>query len=167
MTDLFDRIVEERTERVQDVHLDLPVPTWNGDLVVRFNVLERDDIEKFANAPKRNPKLDLDFVIKATRELYIYDPEGAVNGTVTRMPENNDYVRVETDSGTSVRWDANLAEKLRIPGEITKARDVLTFCVDNNLVAVSGMATKLITWMQNTDVEIAGALVGESSAPRQ
>lgn len=161
--DIFQKAVDDREERVRDLHLDMPLPTWDGDMVVRFDILGREVIEKFANATKRTPEMDLDFVLKATREIYIHDPEHAAEGEVLRMPENDDYILLQSETGLPVKFDQLLAEKLR-QGQLTKARDILLFCVKGNMIAIGGLATKLINWMQNTDAEVAGQLVGESSA---
>lgn len=151
-------ITKRRDERVQDLHLDLPIPTWDGDLIARFEILPRKVVEKFATA-KRSLDNDLNFIIRATRELYLLDPSKA--GPGTRMELNDDYVRIEDDdSGQPVRWDSVFAAKLEHP-ELGTAKDVLLYCVKDNGLAVGGLAGKLITWMQNTDAEVAEALVGE------
>lgn len=158
MSDLLKQIASKREERVQDLHLDLPVPTWEGDLVVRFNVLPRKQVEKFATR-KRSVEADTNFIISSTRELYLFDPNGTAPGE--RMEENTDYVRIEDDeSGMPVRWDAVLAEKIG-KSELQRAHDVLMYCVKDNALAIGWIAGRLITWMQNTDSNIAESLVGE------
>lgn len=151
-------IAKRRDERVQDLHLDLPIPTWDGDLIARFEILPRKVVEKFATA-KRSLDNDLNFIIRATRELYLLDQSKSAPGT--RMEDNGDYVRIEDDeTGQPVRWDTVLAAKLEHP-DLETAKAVLLYCVKDNGLAVGGLAGKLITWMQNTDAEVAEALVGE------
>lgn len=155
---LLEGIARRRDERVQDLHLDLPVPTWDGDLVARFDIMGRKAVEKFAQA-KRSLDNDLDFIIKATRELYLHDTSRTAPGT--RMENNEDYVRIEEeDTGHVVGWDSVLAEKLG-HSELTSAKAVVLYCVKDNGLAVGGLAGKLITWMQNTDAEVADAISGE------
>src|SRR3954453_5658674 len=97
MGDVFKNITAKRDERVKDLHLDLPVPTWDRDLIARFAILPRKEVEAFANK-RRNLEADMDFIIKATHELYVVDPEHQVEDA-KRMEENEDYVRVEDETG--------------------------------------------------------------------
>jgi hypothetical protein len=157
MSDLLTNLKEQRDERVQDLHLDLPVPTWNSTLVARFDVMDRKKVEKFSKQ-KRTIEADQDFVIQATRELYAYDPDKQAEGM--RMEGNDDYVRIETVDGAPIKFDSVLAEKF---GEtaLSTGREVLMYCVKDNAIAVGGLAGKLIQWMQNTDSEVADSLAGE------
>lgn len=156
--DLLSEIAAKRAERVQDIHLDLPVPTWGGDMVARFDVMSRKQVEKFASR-KRSVEADANFIIAATRELYLFDPSGTAAGH--RMEENSDYVRIEDEeTGLPVRWDKVLASKLG-KSELERAYEVLMYCLKDNALATGGLAGRLINWMQNTDAEVAEALVGE------
>lgn len=155
--DFLARIAQERDERVHDVHLDLPIPSWGDSLVGRFRVVSRKEIEKFAGR-KASLETDMDLVIKATVELYAHDPEHSVKGT--RMDENEDYVRIEDSEGLPVTWTTVLAEKLG-KADLTSGRMVLNYCFRENGIAVAGFALKLFRWMQNTDVEVAEAISGE------
>lgn len=163
MSNLLTNLKEQRNERVQDLHLDLPIPTWGKDLVTRFDVLGRKKVEKFGKQ-KRTIEADQDFVLQAVREIYAYDPGGDTPGM--RMDEgtdkeNRDYVRVETEDGAPVKFDRELALKLEEP-QLGSGREILMYCVKDNAIAVGGLAGRLITWMQNTDAEIADTLAGES-----
>jgi hypothetical protein len=153
----LEQLKKQREQRVQDIHLDLPIPTWGRDLIGRFEVVERKIIEKIG-AQRRSLEADLDFVIRATRELYMYDPDRQAPGQ--RMEENEDYVRVEGEDGLAVKWDTDLATLLGEP-ELKSARAVVMYCLKNNAVSVGGLAETLIVWMRNTDTEVAEALVGE------
>lgn len=159
MSDLLTSLKEQREERVRDLHLDLPIPTWDGALVARFDVMDRSKVERFAKQ-KRTVEADQDFIINSVRELYALDKERIVTGA-QRMAGNEDYVRVEDESGAPVKFDAMLATQIGEP-ELTKAREVLMYCVKNNAIAIGGLAARLIQWMQNTDAEVADALAGES-----
>lgn len=157
MSDILTRIAQQREERVQDLHLDLPIPTWDGALVARFEVLPRKDMEIFARR-KAGSEADQDFLIRCTKELYVLDPGHEYEGQ--RMEDNDDYARIEDDQGRAVTWSEVLADKLGKP-EFTKARDVLVYCFKGNMIALSGMAVRCIKWMQNTDAEVAEAISGE------
>lgn len=149
---------EQREERTQDLRLDLPVPTWDGDLFVRFNILPRKVVERFANK-KRTVETDMDFIIQATREFYMKDSQRQVEGAL-RNDNDEDYVRVESGEGTATLWPG-LAAAMDEPEVGANPHKVLMYCVKDNGLAVTGLAAKLITWMQNTDTEIAEALSGE------
>src|SRR5690349_13352134 len=129
MSDLLTTLAAKREEKVQDLHLDLPVPTWDRTMVIRYNVVDRKLVEKFSGMTKRTVEADCDFVIAAVREIYLHDPENLVEDG-TRMKEDPNYVRLE-DGGTLVRIDSVLAEKLG-QSDLTKAREVLMYLVKDN-----------------------------------
>lgn len=158
MSDVLIRIAQEREKRVADLHLDLPIPSWDGSLVGRFHVLPRNEVEKFSQR-KAGVEADSDFIIRATHELYILDAERNIEAAA-RMTDNEDYVRIEDNNGVPVLWTATLAEKLG-QSEITTARAVLTYCFAGNGIAISGFSVKLVRWMQNTDTDVAQAISGE------
>lgn len=158
MTDFLSNLRAERDERVQDLHLDLPIPTWDGGIVARFNILPRKRVEKFAKA-KRTVEQDIDLIVEAVRELYAHDPDKQVEPG-TRMAENDAYVRIEGDEGFIVKFDSVLMEKMGVK-EVESARDVVRYMVKFNDIALGGLAGRLLMWMQNTDAEVADALVGE------
>lgn len=168
--DLFEKAAKKREERVRDIFLDLPLPTWDGDLVVRFVVVDRDYIDKFAAADKRTPEMDMDFVITATSRIYMHDPDGAAEGDDVEYMVNADgttneeYILLKNDAGTPVKFDQTMAEMLG-QDQLRKARDVLSYCVKGNMIAIGGLAGKLVNWMQDTDTKVAGSIVGGSSTP--
>lgn len=161
MSDLLNRIAQEREERVQDLHLDLPIPTWDGYLVARFNIMERKRLEKFLKGRKGSQGVDNDasFLAQTLRELYLLDPEKEATGT--RMEDADAYVRIEDEAGSPVKFDATLAKKLG-QDEMVTAKDVVLYCFKFNELAVGAMAVKVMQWMQNTDKEVAESIVGES-----
>lgn len=154
--DLLRKISQERERRVESLHLDLPIPTWDEQLVARFEVLPRKEFEKFAKG-KASPDNDANFVIRSCAALYLHDPEHLAEGQ--RMEENDDYVRIEDETGMPVGFDAMLAEKLGIKAE--RAIDVLMYCFKDNVLSVSALGQKVVRWMQNTDTQIAEAISGE------
>lgn len=159
MSDLLTQIKQKRDERVQDLHLDLPLPTWDGDMYVRFRILDRADVEKFSNQ-KRSSETDGNFIVKAASEIYIKDSEGLITDGV-RHEENPEYVRLDDETGTPIVFDQRLAEKLG-EEQITTARGILMFCLKDNAIALGGLTLQVITWMQNTDNKVGSSIAGES-----
>lgn len=157
MSDLLARIAQEREERVQHLTLDLPVPTWDGDLIARFEIMPRKVLEDFAKR-KRTPEVDMDFILQSVTALYVRDQEKVLDDA-QRNDKDDNYALLADENGVPVKFDNRLAQKLGIPAE--KARDVLLFCFKDNTIAVSAMAIKAIQWMQNTDATVAEAIVGE------
>lgn len=157
--DVLSKISKEREERVQDLHLDLPIPTWDKDLVARFSVMPRKQMEKFSDK-KRTLEVDLDFLIQACTALYARDVDHSFPGE--RMEENDDYVLVADDDGP-VTFEERLGRMLGMTEEQdpTRARNVVMYCFKDNGIAVSGFVIRVVTWMQNTDAKVAADLVGE------
>lgn len=155
---ILERIASEREQRVQDLHLDLPLPTWDGALRVRFNVLEREQTEEFSRK-RRTLETDIQFILMSAREIYVYDPKHEVTDA-TRHDEDDNYVRVEHDNGAPVLFTEEFAAKIGHP-ELTRPRDILMFSVKNNGNAVGNLAVRLSAWMGNTDARVAEDLLGE------
>src|SRR4051794_5952763 len=107
MSGLLSKIAANRDERVKDLHLDLPIPTWGGDLVARFGVLPRNEVEAFANK-RRNLEADMVFLIKTITALYAHDPERTAEGP--RMEENEDYVLVQSEDGRPLKFEQAFGE---------------------------------------------------------
>jgi hypothetical protein len=164
MGNVFENIAARRDERVKDLHLDLPVPTWDRDLIARFAILPRKEVEQFANK-RRNLEADMDFIIKATHEIYVFDPEHNAEEDAKRMDENDDYVRVEDETGRPLGFEQLFGEKIGMKPEegqeTIRARKVVMYCFKDNSIAIGGFTVKVINWMQNTDAEVADSLVGE------
>lgn len=157
--DILTKIAQEREERVQDLHLDLPIPTWDQQLVARFEVMPRKEMEKFADK-KRTLELDVDFLVKACTGIWALDAERTVEGT--RNEDNEDYVLVEDEDGP-VTFEERLGVKIGMTPDQdpSRARNVVLYCFKNNGIAISGFVIRVLTWMNNTDAKVAADLVGE------
>lgn len=154
---VLSKITAARAERVQDLHLDLPIPTWNGDLVARLNVLPRPKVEAFEKKT-REAYRDAEFFLSAVREIYVLDPGKEQPGT--RMKENQDYVRIEDENGTPVLFTDQFAAMLGVP-EITNPVEVLRYCVKSNDTAIGNLVSRYGVWIANTDAQVAETVTGE------
>lgn len=158
---LLKKAAEEREERVRDLHLDLPIPTWNKTLVGRFVVLDPETTKRFGKRDPTDETAAMDILIAATKELYLLDPDSEQPGT--RMEGNKDYVRLEDEEGMPVRWDERLVLMLELDPAIFKtARDILVYCFKDNLASIMSFSLTVQRWISNTDTKVAEAIVGES-----
>lgn len=160
---LFAKIAQDREERTKNLHLDLPIPTWDGDLVARFKVIPRPEMESFVNK-KRNVETDIDFLVRCLDSVWVKDADKTiVSGT--RMEENPEYVQVvDDDTGEPIGLDFRFAEKIGMPGseeEKERVRNVVLYTFKNNGIAIGGFVGRLVQWLQNTDADVTGAIVGE------
>jgi hypothetical protein len=142
-TSILARIKADRDARSTSEHVDLPIPTWNGDLVARYVVIERRAVEKLAD-PKLAGTADLDFLIRACHGVFMRD-------------DNGDMIALADDAGP-VRFDARLAMLLGI--EATTGRDVVQYLFRANALAIGAHAAKVADWMQDTSQVIDGAILG-------
>lgn len=161
---VLERMKTTRDEKVKDLHLDLPIPTWEGGLIARFKVQDREKMEKFGSR-KRTIDADLDFIITATDSIWVKDTEHELEGLRENEEEGGlgeDYVRLEHENGANIGFEAKLAELFNAPAKVQeRARLVCLWCFDNNSIALGTMVVKLIKWMSNTDEEVAESLLGE------
>jgi hypothetical protein len=143
---LLARIKARRETLVADETLDLPIPTWGGDLVARYRVLDRKEIETLTTRNgKPTATADLDFLIRSCVGISMRDDEGELVALI--------------DQTGPVRFDARLAGMLDI--DAMTARDVVQYLFRANAVAVGAHAQKIAEWMQDTSQAVDGALTGE------
>lgn len=81
---LLRQAAARRTERVHALFLD--VPSWDGDLIAEYQVVNRPKLEAMArkisaeakggNESSARTAADIDFIVEACVGLYAYDPEG-------------------------------------------------------------------------------------------
>lgn len=162
---VIERLNQEREQRVQGLHLDLPIPTWNGGVIARFTVMGRSEMEKFAKKG-RTSEADLDFIIAACDSIWVHDPDHELEGE--RMAEDNgspygeDYVRLEHAGGVPIGFEQALGEQFQFNEDICKrARLVALHMFGNNTIAVGSQVVRLVQWMSNTDSKIAQDQLGE------
>lgn len=146
---LIDRVRARREERVADEHLDLPVPTWGGELVARFRVVDSVIFERIAKrlqSGKTDTGADADFLCAACAGVFVRDDDGPLEAVLC--------------DGKPVAFDKGLADVLGV--EVERAREVVYYLVKDNQLALSLFAVKVINWMQDTSAEVEGQIVGEA-----
>ena len=146
---VIDRVRARRDERIADEHLDLPVPTWGGELVARFTVVDTDVLERITKrlqAGKADPGADADFLVAACTGVFVREDDGPLEAV--------------THDGQPVAFDKRLAVVLGIDAE--RAREVVDYLVKGNRLALGSLAVRVLNWMQDTSVEVEGQIVGEA-----
>lgn len=179
---LLKKTATKRAERVQDLHLDLPVPTWNGDLVMRFGVLDREIIDKI-EGNRRTVEQDYDMLVGGLESLWVYGPESDMRKAglpddeieaVTRMKENENYFKLEDENGLPIKWDVRLLDAFydeEEPDEIIvevkkdpQVSNIILWAFKGNATAVGETTGRLLVWSANTDRDVNDGLLPESRA---
>lgn len=145
---LLARIRERRDALAQDERLDLPIPSWGGDLVATYRVMERRQVEKLAGRAKSKAgasDADTDFLIRACAGVQYRD-------------ESGDLVPL-VDDGGPVRFDSRLAALLGV--EADTARDLVRYLFRDNAIAIGTHTARVVEWMTDTSAEVDGSLLGE------
>lgn len=154
---LLGRIKEQREERLKDESLTLPIPTWGGDLLARYRVMDRKEMMSLARRVREIQRKtgnadaatgDTDFILKACECVLVKDPE---SGEIKELDD--------PQTGMLVGYDQRLAQALGL--EVEKARDVLLHLFNNNAVAIGAHALKIARWMQDTSREVDDEVLGE------
>lgn len=140
---LLDRIKSRRSET--DDTLRLPVPSWNGELIAEYKVLDRTDIENMVKrirarqsgqaGVKAKPDsvgADCDFLIKACGGIIAHDNE-------------TDEEEVLTNG-----FNSELTALLGNPDGVETARDLVLYLLKNNTVALASHSMKVARWMEDT-----------------
>lgn len=150
---LLDQIRQRRDERVADESLVLPIPTWDGELLARYRVVDRKVIQGLARGVQKRSRrrggdaddggeADADFLIRACVEIIAHDNETEVEETIAEG------------------YNQELAEALGINPGPSPARGVLFYLFKDNGIAVGAHAQKVAEWMTDTSKEVAGDLMG-------
>jgi hypothetical protein len=151
---VLGQISKRREERSENEELLLPIPTWGGDLVGNYRLIDQTELERIANrvrSGRPDPTADKDFLAKSCYAILIRDPE------------SGQLQQLEDESGMPVAYSMRLAQALGLdPEQYDTARKLIGHLFQNNQLAVAGHAGKIIQWMQDTSQEVDGAVLGES-----
>lgn len=152
---IVEQLRARRAERLADEHLDLPIPTWEGQLVARYRVVRGEEVRKLlqrASTGRADQTADASFLVTACEQVFAMDDEGRM--VVLRRPD-----------GMPMRYEPALGEL--VAGERFERAVALVYHLfaDNDL-AISSHALKLAQWMQDTSREVEGAIVGEAPTGR-
>lgn len=146
--------IAERRDKRED-YLTLDIPTWDGELRARYEILGTDEIQKMirrqrtrAAGNSKNPSIgaeaDADFLIKSCIGIFAYDVE-------------ND-VEVEIAKG----YDLSIAQILEpkdkdtgAPIEIKTERQLVMYLMGWENIVVQSHAQKVGRWMQNPSLDVS------------
>lgn len=149
---LLAAVRARRAERIADEHLTLPVPTWGGELCVRYRVVDREELERQSEGERSATDSDCDFLIAACERVLVRDAAGGLRDVAPPEP-------------LPFRFDVRLAELLGYQAE--GAREVVRFLFNSNGLAIGEQALTVLNWMRDTGARVEGAILGESpAAPR-
>jgi hypothetical protein len=158
-TSLLDRIKQRRDAR--DDFLVIGIPSWNDELRARYQVLDRDEIDRMVRrirarvAGAQNgsrtatgSNADIDFLIKACVGVIAHDNE------------------TEEEAEIAVGFDMNLA---RLLGEeqqdgsvlmqlddkgttmlVHNEKELVSYLIKGNTIALATHSQKVARWMQDT-----------------
>lgn len=150
---LIDRI-RERHER-RDPTLDLAIPRWGGDVVVRFGRLPIKAVT--ASARRKAPaQANAELLVAACREILVRDEDGDLQPAASA-----------DDIDAPVRFDGRLADLFDLRGAETPRAIALAMYADT--VAVGAHAKRVFDWQTGADldestVEEVDDLAGEAEA---
>lgn len=169
------RGLEERLRRrreaigAQDRSIDLDVPGYGGDLLVRYGMIEGgwDVIKKIGERVQKskNPRAELlaacDTLVFACKGIYVRQDSGAIepldDPAAEAAPTFGEPDRIGSVLGFSSR-DAQ-------QNPITARQCVLRMF--NNELAVQAQYVELSQWLQDANTEDDGEFLGESEGSRR
>lgn len=147
---VLDRIKRRRTDQSDVLWLD--IPSWGGELKARYQVLDRDEVEKMirrvqarqrqGDKSRSDSTPDLDFLIKACTEVKAVDSETDEEETLTPgfTLELVDMLDPKDEDGS--------------PIAIKDQRSLVAYLVKYNGIALAAHAQKVARWMQDTSKSV-------------
>lgn len=149
---LAARIRRRHDAQIQNQELLLPFPGWSGDLVMRYRVLDRAQIERYIEKAQQG-KAD----IGANADLL----SDACSGVFLRDDQTEELVEQSDTKGLDVTY-ATLGEVLGY--EEMRVRELIERLANGNHIAINAHAMKVVEWMEDTSRKVEGSLQGESPA---
>lgn len=143
---VLEKIKKRRDER-EDT-LTIEIPSWDGDLMAVYKVVERDDIEKMIRRARRAAQdgnradaameADADFLIKACVGVKAVDPDSDIEQQIA-TGYTMDLARMldpKNEAGD--------------PIQIRNERELVAYLVKWNGIALAAHGQKVARWMQDT-----------------
>lgn len=148
----LDRIRQRREALKASKTLDLVVPGYQGDVAVRYRLVEDDAFEKLAQdaTDGKNIEANLDLLIRACESV------------LARNPETGSLEAIEDEEGPIVGFDLRLAQDLGFEAET--AREVVRglFSPEGaQPMAFFQHAGALTQWLSGNERGVDRALLGE------
>ena len=151
---VLDRIRRRRQELSGERHIDIDLPGYGGDVVIRFGPVAWEAIDAIRERVQSG---------KGSRRLLDAQSDLVIGACIEINFRVGDEL-VPILEGEQVRFDQRLVDALGLDESATSARAVLlqAFGLANAPeIALVGVAVQLMEWMAETDVEIDQALLGE------
>jgi hypothetical protein len=141
------RQAEERREQESDT-LFLDVPSWSGDLIAEYKVLDRPRLEAMVrkvqqlardgNQSNARTVADIGLLLESNVGLYAYDPDGGDTEESRRAPITDEHGTVTYD-----RIGKILGQDFR------SSRESVLYLMKNNAIAISTHALAVARWMRD------------------
>jgi hypothetical protein len=154
---IFDQLRNQRRKIAGEHRLDLEVPGWGGQLVLRMGPIEPrrmkqllDRARAATNDPEQGERYNADLIILATQEVVFRGTDGVE--------------QVMADDHGPIGLDARLGEGLGL--HASTAREVVFGLFDganDRVIAIGTFAQRWIEWAQSADEEVDESFVGESN----
>lgn len=135
---LVDRVRARHEGR--DQHLDLPIPRWRGDVVVRFERIPRKtlvQIQNMRSARGSNAQL----LVDACREILVRDDDG----TLHPASEGDELPG-------PIRFDGRLADLFELNAD-NQRQIVAAMYADD--VAITKHCQRVLAWQTGEDLDLA------------
>lgn len=145
---------EQHARSRQERHKDVPVPGYGGKLVVRYGVIDLNEVGKISDGvvktETREDQLlyELDTLIMACR-MVLFEGKPL-----------HEYPEIKSE--TPIRFDVRLAKALDI--DATSAREIVlgVFPRDGGPLMISRLAGDLLEWMRGADEASDEEFLGKS-----
>lgn len=146
------RSAAQRRERSGDT-LFLDVPTWSGDLIAEYKVIERQRLEQLISRIQRESRngnststrtaADIDLLVEANVGLYAFD----VEASLADDGGDDGRGRVPIEDGSGVVTFGRIGPVLG--KEFRSAREAVLYLMKNNGLAVTAHAVVVARWMRD------------------
>lgn len=148
---ILDRAKKERDDRGDTIEID--IPSWDGDLKAEYKLLDRSEIEKMLRRVRgrtsrgdtsAGTEADLDFLNKACVKLLAYDRDTDTTVTVSDGFDPDVIVPILQPMYPKSHPMAGQ------PVPIKDHRQLISYLIGWNNIALAAHCQKLARWMQDT-----------------
>lgn len=155
---LLRKADKSRAKRTNTLYLD--VPSWAGDLIAAYRVVDRQRLETMVRKIQQEAKsgsdssartaADIDLILEANVGLYAYDPEGGPEPEDRRAPIEDDLGVVPFNRFGDILLRIRPEDREGKPApRLNSARAVVLYAMEDNAVAISAHALMIARWMRD------------------
>lgn len=166
---ILDKIKRRRDER--DDEVDIPIPSWDDELLARYRVIDRAEIDRMVRsirirqarngngkgrgqAPVADSEPDANFLIKACIGVIAVDLDTGTEEQVATGLNMELAARLGDPDPDAIGTFLIKSEAGEVLYRISTPQELVAYLVKGNTISLAAHAQKVARWMQDTSKSV-------------